>query len=83
MRPGWDLGTNRSESEGEFFPLPVDNATLCARWTEKSAPAKTIHKDHRKGEKWTIDELEELVPKFLLLNYVNPAPPAPPEAEKK
>ena len=44
---------------------------------------KTIHKDHRKGEKWTIDELEELVPKFLLLNYVNPAPPAPPEAPKK
>ena len=50
-----------------------------------SEPAlvKTMHKDHRKGEKWTIDELEELVPKFLLLNYVNPAPPAPPEPEKK
>ena len=47
------------------------------------ALAKTIHKDHRKGEKWTTDELEELVPKFLLLNYVNPAPPAPPEAEKE
>ena len=44
---------------------------------------KTIHKDHRKGEKWTIDELEELVPKFLLVNYVNPAPPAPPESPKK
>jgi hypothetical protein len=50
-----------------------------------SEPAlvKTIHKDHRKGEKWTIEELEELVPKFLLLNYVNPAPPAPPGQEKK
>ncbi len=49
-----------------------------------SAPelVKTIHKDHRKGERWTIEELEELVPKFLLLNYVNPAPPAPPEAPK-
>ena len=34
-------------------------------------------------EKWTIDEVEELVPKFLLLNYVNPAPPAPPAQEKK
>ena len=83
MRLGWHLGTNGSESEGEFFRVTVDNPTLCARWTEKSALAKTIHKDHRKGEKWTIDELEELVPKFLLLNYVNPAPPAPPEAEKK
>lgn len=37
---------------------------------------KTMHKDHRKGERWTLDELEELVPKILLVNYVNPAPPA-------
>jgi len=36
---------------------------------------KTMHKDHRKGDKWTQEDLEELVPKILLLNYVNPAPP--------
>jgi len=44
-----------------------------------SAPEliKIIHKDHRKGDKWTLDELEELVPKVLLANYVNPAPPEP------
>jgi NAD(P)-dependent dehydrogenase (short-subunit alcohol dehydrogenase family) len=36
---------------------------------------KTMHKDHRKGEVWSFDELEELVPKILLVNYVNPAPP--------
>jgi NAD(P)-dependent dehydrogenase (short-subunit alcohol dehydrogenase family) len=36
---------------------------------------KTIHKEHRKGERWTVDELEDLVPKILLVGYVNPAPP--------
>jgi hypothetical protein len=39
MRLGWYLGSNRSESEGEFFRVTVDNPTLCARWTEKSALA--------------------------------------------
>ncbi len=50
-----------------------------------SEPAlvKTMHKDHRKGEKWSVDDLEELVPKILLATYVNPAPPQPPEPEKK
>jgi NAD(P)-dependent dehydrogenase (short-subunit alcohol dehydrogenase family) len=41
---------------------------------------KTMHKDHRKGERWTLEELEELVPKILLVNYVNPSPP---EQQKK
>lgn len=49
-----------------------------------SEPAlvKTIHKDHRKGEQWSIDDLEELVPKFLLNTYINPAPLLPPEEKK-
>ena len=36
---------------------------------------RTINKDHRKGEIWTVDELIELVPKILLAGYVNPGPP--------
>jgi len=43
-----------------------------------SEPAlvKTMHKDDRKGERWTVGDLEDLVPKILLVDYVNPAPPA-------
>jgi len=41
---------------------------------------KIIHKDHRKGEPWTVDELADLVPKILLAGYVNPVPP---EEQKK
>jgi len=42
-----------------------------------SAPliAKIIHKDYRKEGPWTVDELADLVPKILLVGYVNPAPP--------
>jgi len=34
MRLGWYLGSNRSESEGEFFRVTVDNPTLCSRWVQ-------------------------------------------------
>lgn len=36
---------------------------------------KIIHKDYRKEGPWTVDELADLVPKILLVSYVNPAPP--------
>jgi len=36
---------------------------------------KIIHKDYRKEGSWTVDELADLVPKILLVGYVNPAPP--------
>ncbi|MFC1940548.1 SDR family oxidoreductase [Chloroflexota bacterium] len=41
----------------------------------------SIHRDYKKTGKWTLDELIELVPKMLLVDYVNPAPPE--AAEKK
>jgi NAD(P)-dependent dehydrogenase (short-subunit alcohol dehydrogenase family) len=37
--------------------------------------AKIIHKNYRKEGPWTVDELADLVPKILLVGYVNPAPP--------
>jgi NAD(P)-dependent dehydrogenase (short-subunit alcohol dehydrogenase family) len=40
---------------------------------------RIIHKDHRKGELWAVDDLAELVPKILLPGYVNPAPPEEPK----
>jgi len=36
---------------------------------------KIIHKDFNKHGPWEIDELEDLFPKILLSEYVNPAPP--------
>jgi len=36
---------------------------------------KIMHKDYRKEGPWTVDELADLVPKILLVGYVNPAPP--------
>jgi NAD(P)-dependent dehydrogenase (short-subunit alcohol dehydrogenase family) len=36
---------------------------------------KIIHKNYRKEGSWTVDELADLVPKILLVGYVNPAPP--------
>jgi len=42
MRPGWDLGTNRSESEGEFFRVTVDNPTLCSRLAQGLVPDHPI-----------------------------------------
>lgn len=35
---------------------------------------RTVSKDWESGEKWSIDELERLVPQELLVDYVNPAP---------
>ncbi|RLC92669.1 MAG: hypothetical protein DRI39_07895 [Chloroflexi bacterium] len=40
---------------------------------------RIIYKNHTRGDKWTVDELEELVPKILLPGYVNPAPPEEPK----
>lgn len=44
--------------------------------------ARSIRKDIKKEGKWTLDELIDLVPKELLVDYVNPAPPAPREEKK-
>ena len=38
--------------------------------------AKSIHKDYKKLGPWTVDELIDIVPKTLLVGYVNPMPPA-------
>ena len=40
-----------------------------------------IYKDHKKGGPWTLDELISLIPKTLLVGYVNPAPAEPQEAK--
>ena len=34
-----------------------------------------IYKDYKKEGPWTVDELINLVPKTLLVGYINPAPP--------
>lgn len=34
-----------------------------------------IYKDYKKDGPWTLDELTNLIPKTLLVGYVNPAPP--------
>lgn len=36
---------------------------------------RAIYKDYKKEGPWTVDELIDLVPKTLLVGYVNPAPP--------
>ena len=41
-----------------------------------------LYRDHKKEGPWTVDELINLVPKTLLVGYVNPAPPAPEEKAK-
>lgn len=38
---------------------------------------RSIHKDGR----WTLDELEDIVPSALVAGLVNPAPPPPPQPE--
>lgn len=38
------------------------------------AETRSVHKDHEKLGSWTLDELIRLVPKTLLVGYVNPAP---------
>jgi NAD(P)-dependent dehydrogenase (short-subunit alcohol dehydrogenase family) len=40
-------------------------------------PVKTIYKEGR----WTLDELDEIVPGTLALGLTNPAPPQPPKAD--
>jgi hypothetical protein len=41
---------------------------------------RAIYKSEAGGA-WTVDELEEYIPKTILTGYVNPAPPVP--GEKK
>ena len=38
-------------------------------------PIKSIHKDGR----WTLDELDSILPTSLLAGLVNPSPPQPPK----
>ncbi|MFC1944811.1 SDR family NAD(P)-dependent oxidoreductase [Chloroflexota bacterium] len=37
--------------------------------------AKGIYRDYKKDGPWTVDELEDLIPKTLSMGLVNPAPP--------
>jgi len=42
---------------------------------QNPAPMKSIHKDGR----WTMDELDSILPSTLLAGLVNPSPPQPPK----
>jgi NAD(P)-dependent dehydrogenase (short-subunit alcohol dehydrogenase family) len=42
---------------------------------------KTIYKTNG-GGKWTLEELEQFIPDSLLVNYINPSPPRPPQEQK-
>ncbi|GIW40613.1 MAG: 3-hydroxyacyl-CoA dehydrogenase [Candidatus Binatia bacterium] len=55
---------------GQFFLCAGSSISLLSQ----PRPAKTIFKDGR----WTLEELEEIVPQRLVDGLVNPAPPRPP-----
>jgi len=40
---------------------------------------KSVYRDYQRYGRWTVEELAGIVPKSLLVDYVNPAPASPPE----
>ena len=58
----------------------LTSGTTIGIWNHPEVVRKlSKYKDWEKEGRWTIEEIEKAVPKELLVGYVNPAPPQPPE----
>ena len=55
--------------------------TELGHWTQPTVETK-VTRDWKKEGPWRFDEIAQLVPEKLLVNYVNPSPPQPDEKKK-
>ncbi|TAK30411.1 MAG: SDR family oxidoreductase [Chloroflexota bacterium] len=55
---------------GQIFHVEAERISIYSQPVE----VKSVYRDHEKYGKWTVEEIATLVPKTLLVDYVNPAP---------
>lgn len=60
---------------GQVFHVEAGRIGIYAHPVE----VKSVYRDFERYGRWTVDELAGIVPKSLLVDYVNPAPAGPPE----
>lgn len=56
---------------GQVFGCGDGKVTLFSEPVE----IRGIYRDHKRMGPWSVEELIDLVPKTLLVGYINPAPP--------
>jgi hypothetical protein len=71
----WLASDQAANINGQFFGAQGGNITL---WSQPR-PIASIYKDIEKNGFWTLDELDEIAPRTICANLVNPAPPQPPQ----
>ncbi|MDP2954357.1 MAG: SDR family oxidoreductase, partial [Chloroflexota bacterium] len=60
---------------GQVFHVAADRVSIYSNPVETRA----LYKNYQRDGKFSLDELITMVPKTLLVGYINPAPPEPPE----
>lgn len=56
---------------GQVFHVEAGRVSIYSEPVE----VKTVYRNYQKEGMWTLEELIDIVPKTLLIGYVNPAPP--------
>jgi len=67
-----------ADVNGQIFFV---SGTEVGHWSQPQVETKAT-RDWKKEGPWRFDELTKLVPEKLLVGYVNPSPPQPPEEKK-
>lgn len=66
------LASNEAANvNGQVFHIEAGRVSIYSEPVE----TRTVYRNYQKEGKWTLEELTDIVPKTLLVGYVNPAPP--------
>ncbi len=66
------LASNEAaNANGQVFHMEAGRISIYSEPVE----IRTIYRNYQKDGKWTLEELIDIIPKTLLVGYVNPAPP--------
>ncbi|OGO04908.1 MAG: 3-hydroxyacyl-CoA dehydrogenase [Chloroflexi bacterium RBG_13_54_9] len=71
----WLASDQAANINGQFFGAQGGTISLYSQ----PRPIVGIYKDIQKNGFWTLDELDEIAPRTVCANLVNPAPPQPPQ----
>lgn len=71
----WLASDQAANINGQFFGASGGTVSLYSQ----PRPIVGIYKDIEKNGFWTLDELDQIAPRTVCANLVNPAPPQPPQ----
>lgn len=68
-----------ADINGQVFHVEAGRISIYSEPVE----TKTIYRRYQQEGKWTVEELIDIIPRTLLVGYVNPAPPEAAKKEEK